>query len=568
MIAKRWVVKEKPQTEVVHLLQSEVNLPESLATVLAQRGVNSFNDAKAFFRPELSHLHDPFLMQDMDKAVERVLAALDNQEKILVYGDYDVDGTTAVALFFGFINSFYFNSAFYIPDRYKEGYGISRQGIDYAAANGYSLIVALDCGIKSVELIDYAKSLNIDFIICDHHRPGATLPNAAAVLDPKRDDCHYPFKELSGCGIGFKLIQGLSQRRKLGKTDIFEFLDLVVVSIAADIVPIVGENRILAHYGLKRLNSSPRPGLRALMRLAGTQKEMNITSVVFGLAPRINAAGRIAHAKGAVDLLLSQTEDEGYHFGDLLNDKNDARKEFDATITEEALQMIEGNEQYKMAKTTVLFKQDWHKGVVGIVASRCIERYYRPTIILTESDGKATGSARSVPGFDVYDAIESCRNLLDHFGGHKYAAGLTMPVQNVAAFQQQFEAFVAQTIPEELLIPQIEIDTTINLDDINLKFYKILKQMEPFGPENMAPVFVAEDVYLASSLSVLKEKHLKFSVKQLNSQSTLTCIGFGLGHLAEQISQDMLLKLAFTVEENEFRGVKSLQLNIKDIKFD
>lgn len=568
MVEKRWVFKSAPEQEAIDSLSTSINVSKPIASILLQREVDSFEAAKNFFRPSLEMLHDPFLMKDMDKAVERVLSAFDSKEKILVYGDYDVDGTTSVALFYGFVNSFHFDSAFYIPDRYKEGYGISRQGIDWAKENGYSLIVALDCGIKSIELVDYAKSLGIDFIICDHHRPGDAIPNAIAVLDPKREDCNYPFKELPGCGIGFKLIQAIVIQRPSIKVNPNDFLDLVVVSIASDIVPIVGENRILAHFGLIQLNKNPRPGLKALIRLAGRNTELTITGIVFGLAPRINAAGRIAHAHGAVELLLAESEDEAYHFGEKLNIKNNQRRDFDAAITEEAVEMISKDGTLINAKSTVLFKNDWHKGVIGIVASRCIEKYYRPTIILTESEGKATGSARSVPGFDVYEAIDSCSHLLDHFGGHKYAAGLTMDIDKVAEFQKSFEQVVSQTITEELLTPQIEIDAKICLDTITGNFYNILKQMEPFGPENMTPVFMAEDLYLASSLSVLKEKHLKFKVGQTNNSATFDCIGFGLGHLAEEISQDMLFKMAFNIEENEFRGITSLQLHIKDIKFD
>ncbi|MTI39133.1 single-stranded-DNA-specific exonuclease RecJ [Fulvivirga lutimaris] len=568
MAEKRWVFKSAPEQDAIDNLSNSINVSPPIASILLQRGVDSFEAAKNFFRPSLDMLHDPFLMKDMDKAVDRVIKAFDSKEKILVYGDYDVDGTTSVALFYGFINSFHFDSAFYIPDRYKEGYGISKQGIDWASENGYSLIVALDCGIKSNNLVQYATSLGIDFIICDHHRPGDSIPEAIAVLDPKREDCPYPFKELPGCGIGFKLIQAIVSQRPRIKANPYDFLDLVVVSIASDIVPIVGENRTLAHFGLIQLNKNPRPGLKALMRLARNIKELTITGIVFGLAPRINAAGRIAHAHGAVDLLLAESEDEAYHFGEKLNVKNNQRRDFDSAITEEAVEMIANNVALIDAKTTVLFKNDWHKGVIGIVASRCIEKYYRPTIILTESEGKATGSARSVPGFDVYEAIDSCSHLLDHFGGHKYAAGLTLDLDKVEEFQKLFETVVSQTIADEMLIPQVEIDAKILLDSITGKFYNILKQMEPYGPENMTPIFMAEELYLASSLTVIKEKHLKFKVGQTNNTSTFDCIGFGFGHLAEEISQDMLFKMTFTIEENEFRGVTTLQLQIKDIKYD
>ncbi len=565
---KRWVFKDIPNEKLVDELGTAINVSQPIATILAQRGIKDFESAKSFFRPRLEDLHDPFLMKDMDLAVSRLLEAIGNNEGIMVYGDYDVDGTTSVALFYGFINSFHFNSTFYIPDRYKEGYGISKAGIDHAHENDYSVIVALDCGIKSVELIDYAKSLNVDFIICDHHRPGEKLPEAVAVLDPKRDDCDYPFKELSGCGIGFKLMQALSDQLNELKVDPFDYLDLVVVSIASDIVPIVDENRTLAYFGLKQLEKQKRPGLNALIALAGIKNKISITGIVFGLAPRINAAGRISHAKGAVDLLLAATEDEAYHFADKLNIKNNKRRDVDSTITEEALDMIKENELTTSSKSTVLFKNSWHKGVIGIVASRCIESYYRPTIILTESENKATGSARSVLGFDVYNAIDQCRDLLDHFGGHKYAAGLTLPLNRVKEFQERFEEVVAESIPDELLIPQIELDTELDFDQITPKFYSVLQQMEPFGPENMAPTFISKNVQLASSLKVIKDKHLKLFVKQQDNKNTFGCIAFGLAKYENQLKAHSTFNLAYSVEENEYRGNVSMQLNIKDIQFD
>lgn len=538
-----------------------------MAEILVQRGIDSFESAKKFFRPSLDMLHDPFRMKDMDKAVTRILHAFENKESILVYGDYDVDGTTAVALMYGFINSFHYSSEFYIPDRYKEGYGISKAGIDYAHEKGISLIIALDCGIKSVDLIEYATSLGIDFIICDHHRPGDKIPKAVAVLDPKREDCGYPFKELSGCGIGFKLIQALADQMDDSAIDASAFLDLVAVSIAADIVSLAGENRVLAFYGLEKLRSNPSPGLKALIRLAGIEKRMNISSVVFGIAPRINAAGRISHAKGAVDLLLAQSEDEAYHFASKLDDKNKQRRDVDSSITLEALDLISENIPTNN-KSTVLFKNDWHKGVIGIVASRCIEHYYRPTIILTESEGKATGSARSVVGFDVYEAIAQCSDLLDHFGGHKYAAGLTLPLTNVEKFKEQFEKAVSESITDEQLIPQIEIDTEINFNEITPKFIEVIKQMEPFGPENMAPIFSSSGLKLASSLKVLKDKHLKFTAKQAGSPKIYECIGFGLGTMAELLNQSSSFSMTYALEENEFRGNTTLQLNVKDIRID
>lgn len=565
---KRWVYKDSPTQPIVEKLCAEINVSSPIATILAQRGIQSFEDAKAFFRPQLEQLHDPFLMKDMDRAVARVLKAIEANERIMVYGDYDVDGTTSVALFYGYLNSFHFNSEFYIPDRYKEGYGISKQGIDYAQKNGITLIVALDCGIKSVELTAYAKSLGVDFIICDHHRPGEAIPDVAAVLDPKRADCDYPFKELSGCGIGFKLVQALDDQLPDSKSSAFNYLDLVAVSIASDIVPIVGENRVLAYFGIEQLSSNPSPGLKALIQLAGIQNKMSITGIVFGLAPRINAAGRISHAKGAVELLLASTEDEAFHFAEKLDVKNNKRRDVDSSITEEALQMINEKERSSQAKSTVLFKESWHKGVIGIVASRCIEKHYKPTIILTESENKATGSARSVHGFDVYNAIEACSDLLDQFGGHMYAAGLTLPLENVTAFEAKFEEVVASSITESQLVPRVEIDSILELDQITAKFNHILKQMEPFGPENLAPIFVTKEVKLASSLKVLKNKHLKLSVTQKDVATSLECIGFGLAEYEQKILEQGHFNIAYSIEENEFRGVKTLQLNIKDIQFD
>lgn len=568
MLAKRWEIKDQPNEEIIHQLSQAINVSKPIATILAQRGKTDFTAAKSFFRPTLSMLHDPFEMKDMDQAVARIVTAFEQEEKILVYGDYDVDGTTSVALFFGAINTFYHQSDFYIPDRYKEGYGISQQGIDWAAENGFSLIIALDCGIKSVELVAYAKQKGIDFIICDHHRPGDDIPPAVAVLDPKREDCNYPYKELSGCGIGFKLLQGLAKKHPNYAIDPFDYLDLVAVSIASDIVPIDGENRVLAYYGIRKLEDSPSPGLKALMRLAGMSKNITITGIVFGLAPRINAAGRIEHAKTAVNMLLAQSEEEAYHYGDQLNLRNSQRRDFDSSITEEAIAMIEENESLKMAKTTVLFKNDWHKGVIGIVASRCIEKFYRPTIILTESNNKATGSARSVPGFDVYNAIAACSDLLDQFGGHMYAAGLTLDVDKVPLFQEKFETVVAQSIQEELLTPLIEIDTSLELDQITGNFFSVLQQMAPFGPANQKPVFVSENVLVSGPIKIIKGKHIKFTALQENNSRKFEAIGFNLASIEKKLGEGVLFKMAYTIEENNFRGMKSIQLNVKDIKFD
>ncbi|MBL3657793.1 single-stranded-DNA-specific exonuclease RecJ [Fulvivirga sediminis] len=568
MVEKRWALKEAAEEEVIENLHNAINVSRPLANILAQRGIDSFEAAKSYFRPSLKMLHDPFLMKDMDLAVERIEKAIAKQEHILVYGDYDVDGTTSVALFFHFLNSFYPNCDFYIPDRYKEGYGVSRQGVDWAHENNFSLIITLDCGIKSVELVKIAAEKKIDFIICDHHRPGDELPPAVATLDPKRDDCPYPYKELPGCGIGFKLMQALTQRNPKWCKNPLDYLDLVVVSIASDIVPITGENRVLAHFGIKKLNEAPRPGLAALMHLSGVKKEINITGIVFGMAPRINAAGRIDHAKMAVNLLLASSEDEAYHYAEKLNIRNNKRKDFDSSITDEAIKMIENDDLLKSSKTTVLFKNDWHKGVIGIVASRCIEHYHRPTIILTESNNKAAGSARSVPGFDVYNAISSCSDLLEQFGGHKYAAGLTMDIENIPAFQQKFEEVVANSIPEELLIPLINIDSKISFNQISKKFLNIIAQMEPFGPENMQPVFLAENVSVASSLRVLKNQHLKFIAQQKGSNLKFDVIGFNLAEYEPLIRNGQNFSIAFNVEENNYMGYQSIQLKLKDIKFE
>jgi single-stranded-DNA-specific exonuclease len=567
MSEKRWTYNAQPDEEVVNNLCTEINVNPVLSSILVQRGITNFDEAKRFFRPSLEHLHDPFLMKDMDKAVSRLESAFKNKEKLLIYGDYDVDGTTAVALVFDFLKKIYPDIDYYIPDRYKEGYGISQEGIAYAHANGIKLIIALDCGIKSVNLVGQAKEYGIDFIICDHHLPGSELPPAVAVLDPKQFDCCYPFKELSGCGIGFKLMQAYSIKNNLDLQHLYSYLDLVVVSIASDIVPIVGENRTLAYCGLQVLNSSPRPGLKALTRVSGLSA-VDINGVVFGIGPRINASGRIGHAKNSVELLLADKEDELLELAHHVNHNNDVRKNVDSTITSEALEMIATDPFYTNAKSTVLFKQGWHKGVIGIVASRCIEKYYRPTIIFTEYNNKATGSARSVYGFNIYDAIAECADLLEQFGGHKYAAGLTMDVNNVAAFQQKFEEVVSKTILEEHLVPQIIIDQKVRLDQITSKFFNVLNQFAPFGPENMNPIFVAENLCIKNKPELLKDLHLKFFVRHKDSHITLEAIGFDMKQHYEKLSTCNTFKMAFTIEANNYKGHSFLQLNIKDIKFD
>lgn len=568
MTDKRWILKSAlsfSQQNDVRDLQATINVLPELATLLVQRGISNFDSAKDFFRPDLSQLHDPFLMQDMAVAVERLCTALDSGEKILIYGDYDVDGTTSVALFYGFLRNHSSNLDYYVPDRYAEGYGVSWQSIEWAKENGFTLIVTLDCGIKSADKIEEAQKHGIDFIVCDHHRPDSDFPKAIAVLDPKREDCLYPYKELTGCGVGFKLLHALCIHKNLDTVPLFELLDLLAISIAADIVPITGENRILAHFGIKRLNATSSKGIKALIKVAGFTSSLDITNIVFGLSPRINAAGRIKHAREAVRLLLADNEEEAEEFALAINKHNLDRRQFDSSMTEQALAMIQEDEWLLSAKSTVLFNPDWNKGVIGIVASRCIEHFHRPTIILTESHGKASGSARSVPGFDVYEAIESCSELLEQFGGHTFAAGLTLPVENITAFRKKFEEIVESRISLEQLQPTIDIDLEIELKAVTYKLFNILKQMAPFGPGNMTPVFCSKNVQLASSPVIMKEKHIKLEVFQGNSPK-FTAIGFGLAGKLEELRTGSSFSLCYTIEENNFRDNRSLQLYLKDIK--
>ncbi|RNI26950.1 single-stranded-DNA-specific exonuclease RecJ [Rufibacter latericius] len=565
---KRWVVKDAPDAAKVQNLANSLNMGPTLAGILCQRGICTFDEAKAFFRPSLDNLHDPFLLKDMDKAVDRLVEALHRQERILIYGDYDVDGTTSVALVYGFLQTYFEGRIdYYIPDRYSEGYGISFQGIDWAQENGYSLIISLDCGVKSIDKIAYANTKGIDFIICDHHLPDDELPQAVAVLDAKRADCPYPYKELAGCGVGFKFMQAFCQQQGFDEEPLFQLLDLVVVSIAADIVPITGENRILAYHGLQRLNTGVlRPGLQALKELAELRSELDITQIVFGFAPRINAAGRMGDAKRSVAMLLAKTKEEAFDKVQKINVSNSERRGHDTSITKEALQMIEDDDFLRSARSTVLFKETWHKGVVGIVASRCIEKYYRPTIILTESNGKATGSARSVHGFDVHQAILACSDLLDQFGGHMYAAGLTLPVENVPAFRERFEQIVTDTILEEQLVPMVEIDMPLELYQIRPGFFNILKQMEPFGPGNMAPVFMSTCVYDTGSARVVGDAHLKLRLTQ-DGETFFDAIAFGMAEYYPRIQKGIPFDVCYCIEENVFRGNVTLQLRIKDIRF-
>ena len=564
---KRWAKVEQGDENIAKNLALELNIDKNLAQILVQRGITNFEDARYFFRPTLTQLHDPFLMKDMELAVIRITKALQNHEKIMVYGDYDVDGTTAVALTYSFFSQFTSEIIYYIPDRHKEGYGISTAGIDFAAANEFSLIIALDCGIRSVDKIDYAKSLGIDFIICDHHLPGEILPKAIAVLDPKRTDCEYPFKELSGCGIGFKLAQAYCQANDLPDELYEKYLDLCMVSIAADIVPVVDENRVLAYFGLNKLNENPCTGLKALMLISGKTTTYSITDVVFLLAPRINAAGRMGDAKDAVKMLLSDEESLADEHSTFINAQNTDRKSFDQNITKEALAIIQENEVLINRKTTVVYQQDWNKGVIGIVASRLTETYYRPTIVLTESNGNYTGSARSVVGYDLYEALVSCSHLLEQFGGHKYAAGLTIKPENLTLFTEKFEEVVAATITPDLLIPEIKIDCEIKLSQIDAKFHRILLQMAPFGPQHMAPIFMSKGVTLAYNAQIVGINHLKLSVKQQNS-AIFEAIAFGLGEFESILEPNKLFSICYTIEENVWKDKKRLQLNIKGIKID
>lgn len=566
---KRWsIIPQADEQKIAQLSEGLNNLNHTLSNILIQRGIDTFEKAKDYFRPDWSQIHDPFLMKDMDVAVERLQKAIENEERILVYGDYDVDGTTSVALVYSFLNEFYPNLDYYIPNRYTEGYGISFVGIDYADDNDISLIIALDCGIKAIDKIAYANEKNIDFIICDHHTPGEEIPKAVAVLDPKRVECEYPFKELSGCGVGFKLMQAYSAKANIAKEKLDDKLDFLAVSICADIVPIVGENRTLCYFGMEKLNANPHMGFRAMLEMANFKKKrLSVMDVVFTLAPRINAAGRIESGKKAVELMISDNPEMAKIGGTEIDGQNMDRRELDASITEEALAMIASDEKLKKQKSTVLYKEDWHKGVIGIVASRCIEKYYRPTIILTESNGKAAGSARSVKDFSVYNAIEACSDLLTQFGGHKYAAGMTMPIENVPAFQKKFEEVVSSTIPDKLLIPEIEIDSKIELTEINKKFYSVLKQFAPFGPANMKPVFICKGVNDRGNSRIVGTNHLKMDVyHRSNRMVAFPAIGFNMGHHFNMIRSGIPFDIAFTVEENEWNGKVTLQLVIKDLR--
>lgn len=563
MLEKRWNIVKADEKKVA-LLQQALNIHPAICQVLVQRNLETFDTAKDFFRPQLAGLHDPWLMKDMDKAVERILLAINNREKILVFGDYDVDGTTAVACMYQFLKKVHSLIDFYIPHRYREGYGVSKAGIDFAEENGFTLIISLDCGIKSAGLIAYAKELGIDFIVCDHHLPDEELPPAIAILNPKQTGCNYPYKELCGCGVGFKLISALAPQFNFGDDDVFEYLDLVATAIAADIVPMTGENRILAYHGLKKANENPNKGIKALMQLSSLSKEMHINNLVFMIAPRVNAAGRMDDARKAVQMFIAETYDEALHYAEMLHSDNTDRKEADNNITEEALAVIEENEGWKKRRSTLVFKPHWHKGVVGIVASRLIEHYYRPTIVLTQSGEYAAGSARSVPGFNLYEAIHACREHLLGYGGHFAAAGMTLELEQVDAFRNKFEEVVSATIDPELLIPEVVIDAEISLKDIRWPFYNILSQMEPFGPENLRPVFITRKVMDTGYSRILKEDHVRFSVRQDNV--TMTGIGFNMAGKFPLLQLKEPVDIVFKIDENEWNGEKSLQLRMIDLR--
>ena len=566
---KRWVVKEKGDTAVVRQLAGALGVSESLANLMAQRNISSADEAKSFFNPSLDYLHDPFLMKDMNIAVDRISTAVKKNERILVYGDYDVDGTTAVALMYSFLKDQYSNVEYYIPDRYKEGYGVSFQGLDFAYQNNCKLVITLDCGIKAVEKVKYARTKGLDVIICDHHYPGVEIPKALAVLDPKQPSCSYPYKELSGCGVGFKLIHAYSRVHGIPFSKISHYLDLVAVSIASDIVPITGENRVMAYFGLKRLNESPRTGLREIIRESEVTKALTIEDVVFKIGPRINAAGRMETGSKAVDLLVSNDSRLATGISREINNFNIERRSVDRIITTEAMRMIAEDQRTVNSRTTVLYNPTWKKGVIGIVASRLIETYYRPTVILTESNGFATGSARSVQGYDLYQAIEACSDLLESFGGHMYAAGLTLKKENIRPFMERFEQYVNSTITEEQLVPRIFIDTELSFSEINDEFFKTMSQFQPFGPENMSPVFVSRNVFDTGSGRMVGSsgEHLKLDLCQESTgQKSFSAIAFSQANHFEYIRGGNPFDICYSLEMNEFRGNRNLQLNIRDIK--
>jgi single-stranded-DNA-specific exonuclease len=570
-IDKKWIVREPGNPALVRQLASELGIDQTLANLLVQRKIKSQSEARAFLKPQLEQLHDPFLMKDMDKAVARLTTALEAKEKILIYGDYDVDGTTAVSLVYSFLRKYgEDNLEYYIPNRYTEGYGISYKGIDWANENGFTLIIALDCGIKAVEKVNYAKERGIDFIICDHHLPDEFLPEASAVLDPKRMDCSYPFDDLSGCGVGFKFMQAFASTKSIPFESLLPLLDLLVVSIASDLVSITGENRVLAYYGLKQLNQSPRKGLLSIIKLSGLEKHMiTIDDIVFKIGPRINAAGRMESGKTAVDLLTSRNDNDARTIGDTINTHNNDRKNEDRKITLEASEMATTVSGFANKKSTVVYNPDWHKGVLGIVASRLVENYYKPTIVLCRSNGFITGSARSIPGFDLYDAIENCSDLLENFGGHMYAAGLTLKEENFELFSQRFEDFVASKITAEILTPVINIDTYLDFKQITPRFFNVLKQFQPFGPGNLSPVFISERVYdNGNGRKVGSESgHLKLELIQEDDfHRHISAIAFNRSEHFEHLKSGNPVDICYSIAENYYRGIANLQLRVRDIK--
>jgi len=566
-LEKKWNILPEGNAEILQNIQAQLNVNRHIALLLKHRNILSFEDAKKFFRPDLNDLHDPFLMKGMRAAVERIDKAIEKKEKILIYGDYDVDGTTAVSIVYSFFKGHYPNLEYYIPDRYKEGYGISFSGIDYAAANRFSLIISLDCGIKAIDKVTYANEKQIDFIICDHHLPGTILPEALAILDPKQNDCPYPYKELSGAGIGFKLIQAWSQQHKIPQEICYSYLDLVATSIAADIVPITGENRVLTTFGLERINKQARPGISALLALNQSKNAVTVHTLVFVLGPRINAAGRIEHGSKAVELLISDNAAEAEHFAKAINETNNQRRDLDSGNTGEAIELLENESSLNKRYTTVLFNRNWHKGVIGIVASRLIEKYYRPTIILTESEGKISGSARSVKEFDIYTAIEQCSDLLEQFGGHKFAAGLTLKEENVEAFREKFELVVSGSIQPEHLVPRIDIDIELEFHEISDKFLRILKQFAPHGPENMSPVFCARHVFDTGWGQVFGNNHLKLELFQKSNPALrFQAIAYDKGDYITFFQKKTPMDIVFKIQENGYRGNGGIQLILEDLR--
>ena len=564
---KQWRAKPEPDKKTVEALAASINVNKVLSGILVQRGIDDFEKAKNFFRPQYAHMHDPYLMKGMTKAVERIDEALAKNQKILIYGDYDVDGTTAVATVYDFFSKRFKEIEYYIPDRYTEGYGISFMAIDWASNNGYSLIIALDCGIKANDKVKYANKKGVEFIICDHHLPGDELPDAVAILNPKQADCPYPFKELSGCGIGLKLVQAYCIKHEIDFKEVEEYMDLSAISVASDLVPIMDENRVLAYQGLKKLKTNPNRGIKALLENYAPRPEYSVNDIVFFIGPRINAAGRIADAKDSVRLMISDKDKDSQQIAEMINHHNNERRNFDSSITEEAFNMILGDKDFLNRRSTVLFHSEWHKGVIGIVASRLIEKYYRPTIVLTESNGMAAGSARSVEGFDLYHAIEECADLLEQYGGHTHAAGLTLRVENVPKFIEKFESIVVKNIETRSLTPEIEYDTEIPFRAITPKFFSVLKQFAPFGPGNMSPIFMTRNVWDVGDVTVVGNNHLRMSLTHEEGGRIYKAIGFGLGEHYNKVAQGISFDICYYIEENFFNGHVNLQLNIKDILF-